>query len=392
MRSCVIQSRGGLKGAFIYEFGRRPDDWMMDDLISALQTLRPELEHVYLKGFLKRYRPGGTGVLRLINLLYVYLRVLVHLVIFRPDFVVVRTTPPGIQLLAAWLGGLLRIPVFCWLMDYHPEIEARSADKKGWSAVARALRRVDRHCLERLRAIIVLDHAMADLVAQRVPRVPTLVHPTWNTDEADSWKPILHRAGGGVRLVLVYGGNLGASHDTSTLERLLSLVGEQRPVELHVVGCSESARQRFRQMGDSAGVAIRFRARVPFEQLRDVFENVEADLGVVLLSDDAAGLVSPSKFASYLKFGVPVLYVGPSRTNAHFVCEHFKGGIPLSNGASDVQLTDSVDAMVAKGKLAEMQRDLEAAARYFGSRNGKTLAAELEPFLPKRQSSLETSV
>ena len=82
-----------LRITFVYEYARRADDWMMSSLIESMSARLPGLQTTYLHGLFTTYRPGGLHPERLVNLVWVYLRVGVHLLFSRPDAVLVRTTP-----------------------------------------------------------------------------------------------------------------------------------------------------------------------------------------------------------------------------------------------------------------------------------------------------------
>jgi len=117
--------------AFIFEYARPGDDWMMTSLVDSLKAARPGISARYVSGVFGTYSPGGLNLRRLVNLLWVYIQAPVSLVWRRPDIVIVRSSPPGIQVWAAWWASLRGTPVLCWLMDYHPEIEARLLEGRG---------------------------------------------------------------------------------------------------------------------------------------------------------------------------------------------------------------------------------------------------------------------
>src|SRR5208283_2213999 len=120
----------------VYEFAGQPDH-MMHPLLENIGAMFPGTRITRLGGLFTAYRPGGLRPARLANLIWVYLRVAVHLLFRRPDAVIVQSAPPGVQLwTVAWasVGGA---PVICWLMDYHPEFEARALERRGLRGLAR---------------------------------------------------------------------------------------------------------------------------------------------------------------------------------------------------------------------------------------------------------------
>jgi hypothetical protein len=371
-----------LRVTFIYEYARRTDDWMMSSLIESLATRLPGLRTKYLHGLFTTYQPGGLHPQRLVNLIWVYLRVAFHLVFSRPDAVLVRTTPPGVQLWTVWWARFRRVPVFCWLMDYHPEMEARQLDKRGHIGAARLLRRIDAGLMPRFAGIITLDRAMAELARSRASQVEVLEHPTWTTGGTAALTPVSYATGeknGPLRLA--YSGNLGAAHDLSTFTTLLEELARRRLVQLYIIGASASGEERFRRLGTRLGVPVETHARVSFTELRALYHQWRIDAGVVLLAAESAGLVSPSKFSGYINFGIPLVYLGPGGTNTAEVCTRFKGGFWLRDDAGRADVAAVADALLDGGQLTAAAAGARAAASHFSSLNSESLAELLAPRL-----------
>ncbi len=385
--------KDSIYGTFIFEFGAPGGDWDQDSLISALVTCLPGLRVRRVHGIFNTYRPGGLQVRRLVNLFAVYVRTLFQVIGGKQDVIIVRSSPPGIQLWVAWLAHWRKIPVIYWLMDSHPEMEARICDHRGWRRVARVLRRVDAWAMRTMAAVIVLDDSMAERAHALAPEVPVVVHPPWNRDVGVPYDPISYVPGSdaGVRR-FGYAGNLGVAHDPQGLMRVALAARAYGRVEMHFISATESTKAHFQPLLE-AGVEVQFHPRVKsFLDLKEVFERLRLDLGVVLLDQDSAGLVSPSKFTAYLKFGLPVLYIGPEKTNTELICARFGAGWRLPNGASDVQIQSVVGKIWDAQSLTEARSKLPDAAGYFWRLNEHSLAAALVPHVPQARSHLRCRI
>ena len=377
-----IENPRPLRMTFVYEYALRTDDWMMSSLIESLGRRLPGLRSTYLHGIFTTYQPGGLRPRRLANLVSVYVRVAWHLLTSRPDAVLVRTTPPGIQLWTVWWARFRRVPVFCWLMDYHPEMEARQLDRRGFAAAARALRFVDARLMPGFAGIITLDRAMALLARSRAGGVEVLEHPTWTTSGPGAPEPVDYCPGdGGGPLRLAYSGNLGAAHDLSTLEQLFAALVRKQPVRLYVIGASAAGEARFRKLAEKFSVPLESHPRVSFAALRDLYHRWRIDAGVVLLANESAGLVSPSKFSGYINFGIPLVYLGPPDTNTAEVCTRFGGGFWIPDNADSGQVAALADALLDARQLARAATGARAAAGHFAALNNESLAALLAPRL-----------
>ena len=159
-------------------------------------------------------------------------------------------------------------------------------------------------------------------------------------------------------------------------------LSHRRPVELIVVGGSEGSAGRFRRLGEQVGIRIVFRPRVPrFEQLQDVYNEFRVDLGVVLLSEESMGVVSPSKFSGYIDFGLPLLYVGPPETNAAEVCVRFGGGFWLPSGSAPAARAEVAESIYRPGAVHSAAKAALRDSDYFSGFNQDSLAALLAPRL-----------
>ena len=361
----------------------------MPELIAAVAKRSPGVSWRYCKGFLQKYRPGGHQPLRVLNLGFVYLRLLAETLWFRPDVILVRSTPPGVQILAALLGRIFGIRVICWLMDYHPEIEARMADAKGWHGLASSLRAVDGAALRAMDCVIVLDRAMASLCRSRAPETTIVIHPTWNRGNS-AFTP-MRLNGSRTELHLAYAGNLGAAHDTSTLVALMKQVNSRIPVRLTVIGAPLSGQRKFAELAQATGVRLECLDRIPFAELGTVFARLGVEIGVVLMTDESAGLVSPSKFSGYIAYGRPVLYVGPPETNAEDVVTVFGAGIGLPNAATPEQLEVAAKSLADGTTRAGWALRVEAASVHYNALGGDSLVEALRPHLSGKSYEVAVS-
>jgi colanic acid biosynthesis glycosyl transferase WcaI len=371
----------------VFEFAGQPGH-MMQSLLENLREMVPGLQVTLIGGLFKRYVPGGVRPERLANLAWVYLRVAAHLLFRRPDAVLVQSAPPGVQHWTVAWAAFRGAPVFCWLMDYHPEFEAQALERRGHLRLACLLRRVDALLMRRFAAIITLDDAMTDLVLTRTSPNHVLQHPTWATDATGGVAPVSYAPGDSDGpLLLAYSGSLGAAHDLAPLRILLETVSRRRRVSLVVVGGSNKGVSRFKELCAGLGVPLETIPRASsFGDLRAIYERLRIDAGIVLLSGDSAGLASPSKFSGYVNFGLPLVYLGPPGTNAATICSRFRGGfwLPIGAGRGDAEIVAS--GLLDRRQMAAAAAGARAAAEHFSKYDGKSLASALAPLLMRGPS------
>ena len=275
------------------------------------------------------YKPGGTSVLRLRNLILLHLAtplvVLWHFLatwLAGERLVLLATTsPPLIQWTCILSGWGLRVPVVLWLQDAHPEVEARALVRMNLKPLAAFLRMLDRQMAGLCSGLIPLDEAMCEDYVRRTGfQGPIQTVPPWGTYllPAKNFRAPSTR----LPLKILYAGNYGSVHDLAPLAAALGQfsASNQANICLTFVGMSESGLARLRALFSGLRCQLNYLPRLA--ALTDLVGLMATfDLGVVSLAAGQAGVACPSKAFSYLSQGLPVLYVGPEHTLTWNLCK-----------------------------------------------------------------------
>ena len=276
----------------------------------------------------------------------------------RQDVVVALTSPPY-ALLAAVVHRLIhpRARVVYWCHDVYPDAAEEYGTIRAGGAVSRVLRAIQRWLLRKTDHVIALDDAMLrrTLANARDGFPAGSVIPNW--EPMSLFPRAEHPAAWGEyetpelagRFVVLYLGNLGYGHPTTTIIRAAEGLAEDGDVTFLFVGggvrypeLAEEARRR-----SLADVVLR--GYVP----KDATPGVLAGAGCALISldDGSRGIMSPCKLHGALASGVPIVYVGPVGTNVDEAIERFACGFSLRQGDVD-GLTDAVRLLRDDAELA----------------------------------------
>lgn len=164
----------------VFEFPPGDHEWQNRDVADALLSQDPKLQIRFCHGWYARYRAGGRRWGRIANGLWVHLRALLQIVFGRSDAVLVRSTPPLIQITVALACRLRGIPYMIWLMDAHPEIEyAMWSSRPGLGCLLSLLVKLNAACLRGAQVVIVLDGSMRQRLVPTLPDDRVVVCPTW---------------------------------------------------------------------------------------------------------------------------------------------------------------------------------------------------------------------
>lgn len=325
------------------------------------------------RGLFHKRINGGTAWRRIANLLWMHVSAPIKLLLYRPDVVFVRTSPPLIQMTYLFWGKLFGARVYPWIMDYHPVFGARSTQKgtlqnKIWSLFDK----LDAALLPWAAKAVCLDENMGDLIRERAQgRLQAFVCPTFALNEVEPLDLAKEKASVD-QISFLYAGTLGRSHKTDILEKLLARLSKKTKVTLSYCGLTKDAPARLKKIADDANAQFKSYSFIEkYEDLGKFYKEKGFDWGIVLLNEELAGVVSPSKFSGYTSFGLPIVYIGPDRTNAHMICKKFGAGIAICDPE---EIDDAVQKFLNPETQPQMASNTAASRTYFSADAAKRLA------------------
>lgn len=247
----------------------------------------------------------------------------------RPDVVTAAAFPPVFAAWSASLAARLIGASFVYhVQDIHPEVSEISGGLMARWPFAAAMRWLDNQSLRRSAAIIVLSQDMADTLAAR-GLGPLPLHII-NNFELDSFGPaeppppgLRKRAG---KRRVIFAGNLGRFQSLPLLAEGVALLFDSRP-ELELFFLGDGAALAELQARWAGHPQVVFGPFLPFRQARELIQ--EADVGLVALMPGVYRVAYPSKVATYLSLGLPVLaLVEPGSNLARELMNKGHGRVP----------------------------------------------------------------
>lgn len=232
----------------------------------------------------------------------------------RPDVLLVLTTPPMIAAGGALVALARRLPLVTWVQDVYPEAAVALGVLSPRGPATRALDAMGRATHHAAARIVALSEGMAErLAAQGAPRERLRVLPNWSDGRVvrplpRENHPFRRAHGLEDRFVAMYSGNLGAGHDVATFVAAARRLERSLP-ELVVLFIGEGARKAEAQQLARGLENVRFLPYQPHDKLGESLS--AADVHLISLREDLAGLLVPSKLYGALAAGRPVLYLGP---------------------------------------------------------------------------------
>lgn len=280
----------------------------------------------------------------------------------RPDVIVIGTDPIFAAVTAIPLRFFARgIRLAHWCFDMHPEAAVTEGLVSARSLPARLMRTVMGRAYRSVDLIADLGVCMRQRLREyghgAIERELTpwaLIEPEQPVTRAPDTRRELF---GDARIGILYSGNFGEAHDFSNILALARALRDTKDVHF-CFGVRGNRAEAFRQAVTPEDVNISFAGFAPIEELEKRLGS--ADIHLVSLKKEWAGIAVPSKFFGSIASGRPILYSG-TRDSAigHWILKHRIGWII---DPDDIPETACVIARLAgdSSELAELQHHCHA--------------------------------
>ncbi len=314
-------------------------------------------------------RKFDSNILRMLEELYFTVAASLKLLLLPQQDVVIGLTTPMFVHLAALPHRFFRnlsMKFVLWVMDCHPELEIRLGLIPEGGMIARGLRLANRLFVQKIDAVVALDHAMHSVLTKRYRETPVMnrivVIPNWNSPIsagvtlATFWDNKRYAR----RPRFLYSGNAGRVHEFDTLLKAARRVQEDGCDVVFVFSGYGQARAHIKEQIETLELSNCFLEETVH---RDCLESAisQADVTVITLRDGMGGLSSPSKLYTSLMLGKPVLYIGPGEGNVQEAVDSHECGIAVRNGDVDQCVADIVKLAVDPGFREELSKNAENA-------------------------------
>jgi colanic acid biosynthesis glycosyl transferase WcaI len=234
------------------------------------------------------------------------------------DVLMPLTTPPLIAAAAQAVGQVRGVPVVSVVQDLYPDVAVALGAIPAGSLAHKAFAAATRLSLGRSEAVVVLSEAMRRRVADygvEASRIRTI--PNWALGESaggdahtDAGHEARLRYGLGERFVVMYSGNMGAGHQFDTLLGAARALRDDDSIAFAFVGDGVRRTEVEAAIARDRLTNVRLLPLAPLDFLGESL--AAADVHVVTMRDDMAGLIVPSKLYGIYAAARPCLFVGPA--------------------------------------------------------------------------------
>jgi len=268
---------------------------------------------------IKTTRFGRKNLLgRSIDYFSFYLSAFVFLLLnlHKGDYLVAKTDPPMISIVASVCSKIKSATLINWTQDLFPEV-AKALDVKGLSLVYPLLISLRNYSLKAAYKNIVIGEIMSQrLQYYGIDKDKIKVIHNWSIEEnivplSATDNPFREKWELQGKFIVGYSGNIGRAHDIDTLVGVANSVKNEKNIVFVIIGGGALYKEFKKQTTDLALNNVFFQPYQPKDVLP--YSLTLPDLHIISLQPELEGLIVPSKFYGIIASGRPVLYIGDTK-------------------------------------------------------------------------------
>jgi hypothetical protein len=215
------------------------------------------------------------------------------------------------------------------VFDLYPDVLFESGQISKKSFIVSIWMRINKYIYNKANRIITISTSIKVRIQQYCPSKSIEVIPIWGSlnptanKKSNLYNQYRSQLALEEKLVVLYSGNLGSSHELMVIPQLASIISDEEVFFLIVGnGPGKKELQDFATKNNLKN--IKFLERQPIENLEELFS--AADVAIVPFSSKLAGLSIPSKTFDFLAAGLPLIIVGEGDTELAKLVNNFNNG------------------------------------------------------------------
>lgn len=288
----------------------------------------------------------------------------------------VFSNPPMLAWLAATMKRLRGTKFVVMVHDVYPDLPIRMGKLKEHGLVARSWRRWNRWAYNQAEEVLTLGEYMSQVLQHQFDATGTnsghiqVIYPWADTDTI---KPLDKTAnsfavqhGQTDKLTVMYSGNMGLGHDLETMLAATSHVPDER-AHFMFIGAGPKWSLIDESLTREPQTNVTLLSWLPESEIP--YSLATADIALVSLESEVAGLAIPSKAFYSLAAGTPLIVISDRDTELAQIVEQYECGWLIRPG-DELGLAGIVQELLASPQQLKMfKHNARRAAEQIGARN-----------------------
>jgi colanic acid biosynthesis glycosyl transferase WcaI len=253
----------------------------------------------------------------------------------RRDLLVSMTDPPLLVVLGAMIARMKKMRHMHWCQDLYPDL-LLAFDMALPAFAQNFLQSLSDKALQSCDRVMVIGRCMGRRIARKgVDKHKISMIPNWPDRELMQPHDVSGTAKNNYlkdffaytepKFRILYSGTMGRAHPMDTVMDAARWLNDTNPeIEFVFVGDGKGHEELARKRDQWGLSNIRCIPWQPLSRLKSLMES--GDIHLVSLLDDAAGMIVPCKLYSAFAVGRPVIFIGPSQSEAARTITEYKAG------------------------------------------------------------------
>ena len=236
------------------------------------------------------------------------------------DYIVTLTTPPLLPLVGAIAKALRGQAYGVWSMDLHPDAEVATGMLEEDRVLAQLLHALNDAGYRNADFVVALGTYMKRRIYRKgVPDAQLHTIPVWNKKEeiypiSHDDNPLRGDLGLAGKFVVMYSGNAGRAHRFEEVLAVMKRLDGHPDIEFVFVG-EGPQKERIETFAETHDLSnFRYLPYFPREDLK--YSLPMADVHLMTLREEMAGIAVPGKLYGIMAAGRPALMVGPEASES----------------------------------------------------------------------------
>jgi glycosyltransferase involved in cell wall biosynthesis len=290
----------------------------------------------------------------------------------KPSCIIVVTNPPMAPFVTAVVARIRRIPFYIVVFDLYPEALSQAGISGDNGMIFKMWQSNNRWTFSKARGLITLSDSMKHVVTKYTDA--SKVKVIFNWADTDHIKPVdkqlnpfvsKHQLTG--KLVVMYSGNMGFTHDLESLMQAASiLIGDSR-IKFVLIGEGGKRDKLKRIKIEKKLDNVIF---LPFQDPEE-FPNAmaAADIGIVTLGTGGEGISVPSKTYVNMAAGLAIIAISPEHSELNRIVGQYSIGYSVAPG-QPAQVAQYISSLADNpAELAALKSQARSAAMSFTPAN-----------------------
>lgn len=244
--------------------------------------------------------------------------------IYRKDYLLIVTNPPTAPLIPLVCSNRFSLMIF----DVYPDALYKTGVIGEKSFITRCWHKANKRVFRRAENIFTLSEGMARGLGNYAGKNNISVVPLWSDNEffkpiEKTINPFIYEFKFNNKFIVLYSGNLGATHNIEVLPELAERLKNDNILFL-IFGDGDRKTWLETEIRDRRLLNLTLLPLQPAERLAYTFS--AADVAIVSLSKNASFLSLPSKTFSFMAAGLPLLCIAEDDSELNSLVKKYDNG------------------------------------------------------------------